>query len=248
MCTVQYVVVSFAWFERYAALLLYVKQVQDLSGLVHSIRCYGLPAAEQQLPCDTLVTLKQELRWLAQDIDSQLQQLGSQAEQLAAEVAADTKAAVAAGEEAADSNITAADGGTSDADVGATNSHASSNSSGGDNAAEAQTASLAQQGCSAVPQQQQQQQHPELQQLLAQHLLAPERLKQQVQDAYAGLVQQHKQQVQQLAAQHGAGLSNNSCGEHGRKRMHAASLQVEGFKPCRRSSWPERISVIFNHA
>jgi uncharacterized phage infection (PIP) family protein YhgE len=208
--------------------LLLLQQVQDLSGLVHSIRCYGLPAAEQQLPCDTLVTLKQELRWLAHDINSQLQQLGDQAEQLAAEVAADTKAAVAAVEGTVDSNSTssavAADGDGRNV-TSSSSRRGLRDSSGDDSAAEAQTAGPVQERSSFVLQQQQQ--HPELQQLLAQHPLAPERLKQQVQDAYAGLVQQHRQQVEQLAAQQGAGSSNSSCGKHGCNCMHAACCNIQ---------------------
>jgi hypothetical protein len=207
------------------------QQVQDLSGLVHSIRCYGIPAAEQQLPRNTLVTLKQELRWLAQDVDSQLQQLGDQAEQLAAEVAADTKAAVAAVEGTVDSNnnssAVAADGDgrnvTSSSSRGGLR-----DSSGSDSAAEAPAASPVQERSITVLLQQ----HPELQQLLSQHPLAPERLKQQVQDAYAGLVQQHRQQVEQLAAQQGAGSSNSSCGKHGCNCMHAAYCKPQRTPRC----------------
>jgi hypothetical protein len=191
--------------------------VQDLSGLVHSIRCYGLPAAEQQLPCDTLTSLKQELSWLAQDIGSQLLQLAAEAEQLAAEVAADTKAAVAGAVEGDTDSISAACKEADLQEIGrqdtrGSRSRGASDSSSGNSSTTAAEESEANQEPGSPHSIVQQQQHPELQQLLAQHPLAPERLKQQVHEAYAGLLQQHQQQVQPLAAQQGS-ATGNSCGE-----------------------------------
>lgn len=218
-------------------------QVQDLSGLVHSIRCYGLPAAEQQLPAATLASLQQELRWLAQDIQAQLSGLAAEAEQLAQEVAADAKLALAgdAGPDAATGSCSSAAGNTATgstagqplqhkADRNGTSTlgcelqHGSSGS--GDDAdcdsngschtstpvlcaaTDSVTAHMHDTAVSAAAEPIAVQQsipaaaagESEVQQLLAKHPLAPERLKQQVQEAFQSMVQQHQQQVQLAAA------------------------------------------------
>jgi hypothetical protein len=41
-----------------------MQQVQDLSGILHSMRCYGITALEQ--PEATFTSLQQELTWLTQ--------------------------------------------------------------------------------------------------------------------------------------------------------------------------------------
>jgi hypothetical protein len=50
-----------------------------------------------------------------------------------------------------------------------------------------------------------------------------------VQEAYAGLVQQHRQQAQQLAAQQGAGSTSSSCGKHGCKPMRYACCMLQAL-------------------
>eukprot|EP00775_Hariotina_reticulata_P012926 gene12926-13054_t len=67
-------------------------QVQDLSGMVHSVRCYGVTALEQ--PEVTLTSLQQELRWLAQDLDMEQTQLAADAADLIAQLAADSRPAL----------------------------------------------------------------------------------------------------------------------------------------------------------
>lgn len=178
--------------KQVSTMLLYGQQVQDLSGLVHSMRCYGLSAVEQL--DDTVASLQQEIKWLAQDLQASIAAFAAEAEQLTQEIAADSKAALTGTDlchggsfssrcSAEGYSFAAADVCDADASSGARMEISCEQSS----TAGSTSASAAAQD-------------DQLHQLLSKHPLAPGRLKQQVQEAYCALYQQHQQQVQQLAA------------------------------------------------
>lgn len=195
--------------------------MQDLSRLIRSMRCYGLSAIEQLEA--TVDSLQQEIRWLGQDLQSNITTLAAEAEQLSQEIAADSKAAIAAegGTSTCDRSASQPEAvqpvGAPDADEDGFHSSRDSRTCATDsnqdanmfitavpatdrvNAEVNRAASSVYTATAAADQ--------DLQQLLSRYPLAADRLKQQVFEAFNALHQQHQQQVQQLttAGQPGTG-------------------------------------------
>lgn len=142
--------------------------------------------------------------------------LENEADQLAQEIAGDTKAALASDTDfpaisSSTTTVATWGSGTVDADASdltetaVTQPDATANDAAAPLGQRCSTSSI----WSTLPGEIQ------LQQLLAKHVLAPEKQKQQVQEAFSTMVQQHQQQVQQLVAAAGQ-QSGNQAGTYGK--------------------------------
>lgn len=174
------------------------------------MRCHGLSAIEQLQA--TVESIQQEMTWLGQDLERNVSALATEASELSSEIAADSRAALAADTGSDDAlqpessiqtkclteqSPAAAEESPQCRGVCA---DMISNEPSAAMTEDLENSTQTAQCYSTAKEHDARDEDSDLQEMLARYPVAPEKLKQQVQEAFKAIHQQHQQQLQQLAA------------------------------------------------